>query len=310
MRVKTWYPFRETFSEDLCVLPNDGESQYEAFQSIFAQIMSATFGPGKKATADTSPYEMLCEKYKIELIFSKTTPDSVGPEKHIIWYAPGKVTHYIANVNGKDMNPYDKLQAVDTQGFCQMFAFFLAKGDTAGFKDADQSKTIGVENFNILVHNTQTCLKKALASIEDDPKILERFGEFFLKIMKAKREQRGIKKGTTFAEYIRDFKKINESENYVKAYIYDNPLRGYSDGKPRLPLWFLPEHEAPNYLGKPHSYEYPRAARSASRSAAASAAPRARSASRSAAPRARSVAASAAPRARSVAPRATRSRRR
>jgi hypothetical protein len=295
MRVKTWYPFPETFREDLCVLPNDGESQYEAFQSIFAQIMSATYGPlknGKKATADTSPYEMLCEKYGIELIFSEKTPGVVGPEKRIIWYAPGKVTHYIANVDGKDMNPYDKLQAVNTQGFCQMFAFFLAKGDTAGFKEADQTKTISVENFNILVHNTQTCFNKAMTYLEGDPNILERFEEFFKKLRKANREQRGIKKGTTFAEYIRDFKKINESDNCVKAYIYDNPLRGYSDGKPRLALWFLPNHEAPNYVGKPHSYDYPRAARSASRSVA----PRARSV----APRARSVA----PRARSVAPRA------
>ena len=292
MRVKTWYPFPETFREDLCVLPNDGESQYEAFQSIFAQIMSATYGPSKKATADTSPYEMLCEKYGIDLIFSERTPGVVGPEKRIIWYAPGKVTHYIANVDGKDMNPYDKLQAVNTQGFCQMFAFFLAKGDTAGFKEADQTKTISVENFNILVHNTQTCFNKAMTYLEGDPKILERFEEFFKKLMKAKRDQRGIKKGTTFAEYIRDFKKINESDNCVKAYIYDNPLRGYSDGKPRLALWFLPNYDAPNYVGKPHSYDYPRGARSASRSVA----PRARSV----APRARSVA----PRARSVAPRA------
>uniref|UniRef100_A0A6C0K4H5 Uncharacterized protein n=1 Tax=viral metagenome TaxID=1070528 RepID=A0A6C0K4H5_9ZZZZ len=266
MRVKTWYPFPETFNKDLCVLPTDGESQYEAFQSIFAKIMSATFGSEKKVTTNVSPYEMLCEKFGIELIFSNTTPDVVGPEKRIIWYAPGKVTHYIANVNGKEMNPYDKLQAVNTQGFCQMFAFFLAKGDTVGFKNVEQSKMISLENFNILVHNTQTCLKKSLTYIEDDPKILERFGEFFQKVKKASREQLGIKKGISFEEYIRDFKKINESENCVKAYIYDNPLRGYSDGKPRLPLWFLPEHKAPNYSEQPYSYDYPKAAPRASRS--------------------------------------------
>ena len=298
MRVETWYPFREIFDEDLCVLPTDGESQYEAFQSIFAQIMSATYGSGNNIVAHTSPYEMLCEKYGIELIFSKSTPDAAGPEKRIVWYAPGKVTHYVANLDGKDMNPYDKLQPINTQGFCQMFAFFLAKGDTAGFKEADQSKTINVENFNILVHNTQTCLKKALAYLEDDPEILEQFEEFFQKVKKASRAQRGIKKGTKAAEYLRDFKKINESENYVKAYIYDNPLHGYSDGKPRLPLWFLPDYQAPNYSGRPESYEYPRPARSVSR--------RVRSASRSAAGTAvPSVSRSVAARARSVAPRAS-----
>jgi hypothetical protein len=209
MLVKTFYPYDETFSKDLCVLPNDGESQYEAFQSIFAVIMSASFKSSKKKKRKhISPYEMLCKKYKIKLIPSTHTPDIVGPGKRIIWYVPEAETHYIANVDGIEYDPYNELQAINTQGFCQMFAFILAIGDVDGFIPADQTKKINETNFNILAHNTQLCCTKSLLYLESNSEIQAQFEKDFSHLMINERVERGLKEGTTLTQYLNDFKTI------------------------------------------------------------------------------------------------------
>jgi len=257
MLVKTFYPYDETFSKDLCVLPNDGESQYEAFQSIFAVIMSAAFKSSKKnKKKHISPYEMLCKKYKITLIPSTHTPGIAGPGKRIIWYLPEAETHYIANVDGIEYDPYNQLQAINTQGFCQMFAFILAIGDIAGFIPADQTKKINEANFNILAHNTQLCCMKSILYLESNPEIQAQFEKDFSSLMNNERVERGLKEGTTLAQYISDFKKINDHLNCVKAYIYDQPLHGHKDGKPRPDLWFLPHTPPPNFSEEPASFDY------------------------------------------------------
>ena len=257
MLVKTFYPYDETFSKDLCVLPNDGESQYEAFQSIFAVIMSAAFKSSKKKkNKHISPYEMLCKKYKITLIPSTHTPGIAGPGKRIIWYLPESETHYIANVDGIEYDPYNQLQAINTQGFCQMFAFILAIGDIAGFIPADQTKKINEANFNILAHNTQLCCMKSILYLESNPEIQEQFEKDFSSLMNNERVERGLKEGTTLAQYLNDFKKINDHLNCVKAYIYDQPLHGHKDGKPRPDLWFLPHTPPPNFSEQPASFDY------------------------------------------------------
>lgn len=257
MLVKTWFPYDETFSKDLCILPNDGETQYEAFQSIFARIMSAQLKPSKKKkNKHISPYEMLCKEYRIILIPSTHPPHTIGHGKRIIWYLPEEETHYIANVDGVGLDPYNGLQATDTQGFCQMFAFLLAIGDTADFTPANQSKKIDMVNFNKLAHNTQTCCAKSIYYVESNPEIQEQFEKDFFHLMEEERIEKGIKQGTTCAQYLSDFKKINESLDSVKAYIYDLPLRGYKDLKPRSPLWFLPQYPEQDYVGEPASFEY------------------------------------------------------
>jgi hypothetical protein len=256
MLVKTFYPYDDTFSKDLCVLPNDGESQYEAFQSIFAVIMSAALKSSKKKNKPISPYEMLCKKFKITLIPSTHTPDIVGPGKRIIWYLPEAETHYIANVDGIQYDPYNQLQAINTQGFCQMFAFILAIGDVDGFIPADQSKKINETNFNILAHNTQLCCTKSLLYLESNSEIQEQFEKDFARLMNNERVERGIKEGTTLTQYLNDFKTINEHLACVKAYIYDQPLYGHKDGKPRPDLWFLPDTPPPNFSEEPASFDY------------------------------------------------------
>ena len=199
---------------------------------------------------------MLCKKYKITLIPSTHTPDIIGPEKRIIWYLPEAETHYIANVDGVELDPYNGLQAINTQGFCQMFAFILAIGDTDGFIPADQSKKIDETNFNILARNTQLCCTKSILYLESNSEILQQFDKDFSRLMKKERVERGVKGGTTLTQYLNDFKKINDRLTYVNAYIYDQPLYGHKDAKPRPDLWFLPHTPPPNYSEEPTSFNY------------------------------------------------------
>ena len=257
MLVKTFYHYDETFSKDLCVLPNDGESQYEAFQSIFAVIMSAAFKSSKKKkNKHITPYEMLCKKYKIKLIPSTHRPAVIGPGKRIIWYLPEAETHYIANVDGIEYDPYNQLQAIDTQGFCQMFAFILAIGDVDGFIPADQTKKINETNFNILANNTQLCCTKSILYLESNSEIQAQFEKDFSHLMINERVERGLKEGTTLTQYLNDFKRINDRLTCVKAYIYDQPLYGHKDGNPRPELWFLPNTPPPNFSEGPTSFDY------------------------------------------------------
>jgi len=270
MQAVTWYPFPQTFNPQLCVIPNDGESQYEAFQAIFARIMSAKYDDKtikkkkilrKKLTkpANPSPYELLCYKNKIELVPVEigSVPDPITHHPRFIFYDGADTTHYQAMVNGTVRNPYEKLQVKNSQGFCQMFAFFLATDNVTGFQEADQSRKIDVTNFTILANNTQACLRKTLSIIRSDPEVLARFAEFFNNDIISTEETRiglGVKLGTTYDRYLNEFEAINEDVNYVKAYIYDLPLLGWKPMTPRPALWFLPDVIGPTFIENPPEF--------------------------------------------------------
>jgi hypothetical protein len=263
MQAITWYPFPQTFNSKLCVIPDsgEGESQYEAFQAIFADIMSATYDTKtvkkrrekkRDVIAYESPYEMLCRKNGVKLIPSNTRPPA-QPGK-VIFYNDASTTHYIAMVDGEVRNPYENLQSYNTQGYCQMFAFFLATGDLTGFSPADQTHKIDKNNFKILAANTQSCLRKTLTIIASDSELVTRFSEFFNNnIMRTEelRKQFGVRPGTTYDKYLNEFYNINEDLNYVMSYLYDNPLVGWKEQTPRPDLWFLPDVASPTFQGDP-----------------------------------------------------------
>jgi hypothetical protein len=245
MAAKSWYPV----NLQLCVLPTDGESQYEAFQSIFASIMFGQYG---KNRLPESPYEILCRKHGINLIASKNKPNPDIAGAKAIFFNPEGVTHYKALVNGQEVDPYINLQPANTQGFCQMFAFFLTIQDLNGFIPANQSKKIDIQTFNILCHNTKTCFDKIIP-LFSDAEVMTRFAEYFNHIMSqpAQLKHYGIRPGTTHMTYLNEFAAINNDVNSVKSYIYDQPLIGYAQGVPKFELWFLPDVKPPTYKGNP-----------------------------------------------------------
>ena len=261
-----FYPY----DASLCVIPsNGGESQYEAFQSVLAHIMSSReVLPTDKSMY--SPYELACEKYKIilksvkkkktnisEKWFNKnTTKISTYPKRLIYFTSSNKdlSTHYIGleqNENDKLIkhDPYQSVQAIDTEGFCQMFAFFLLI-DPIGFVDVDQSKQINVEEFNKLCYNTQLCFTKFYRLLKDNKDdILAKFKKEFDEI---NFEYYGIKPGTTCETYLTDFQKLNDKITAVKYYIYDQPLNGWEQLVKKVELWdsFVLPKEASNVGGK------------------------------------------------------------
>jgi hypothetical protein len=235
-------PYETNYS--LCVLPSDPktiESQYEAFQSIFAKIMG---GREQNDTGPKRPYEVLCDIAHIRLGMSDSKPQGLAVNSRTIFFKkPFRgSTHYRAvTVNGEVKDPYTLYQAKDTQGFCQMFAFFLAIGDEAGFQIVDQTKKIDNPNFDKLWQNTNLCFTKCVPIIAR-PDIYPLFEQEFNTIMTSidpneNAAYYGIKPGTTVDKYLNDFITINGNAKAVKFYIYDLPLVGYKVGAPKQNIW-------------------------------------------------------------------------
>jgi len=238
--------------ESLCVQPNatPPEAQYEAFQSIFADIMYASYPPQLIDTSLMTTYELLCYKYNIILVDlsgesvanlkKKMREYNIDPNSKVIFFNPTGTTHYIAYINGNKLNPYDFYQVKGSQGFCQTFAFFLATSDTDDFIVVDQNSKIDEDNFNKLALNTQICATKIFDILDNDLDIMEKFKEQFNSIYNnpKSRKKYGIKVGTTCEQYLHDFRWINSDLNSVRDYIYDLDLQGWPKKKPKDELWF------------------------------------------------------------------------
>jgi hypothetical protein len=225
MASKTFrFPFDKSKSVLQSFIKNE-ESQYEAFQSVLANIMSAHFPP-LTTRADVSvmtPYEFLCYTNKIPLQATSSCPEGYTG----IIFEEAEVTHYKSCKNGKVGNPYDLYQANLTQGFCQMFAFFIYMGDISDFTPVgDQSKIITEDQFWKLVSNTYRCGLKTIDLIMGNAKLFARFQADFNEYMKDDlwRIEKGIKLGTTARRYLEDFRKF--TLNDVAYYILDQQLGG------------------------------------------------------------------------------------
>ena len=143
----------------------------------------------------------------------------------IIFYKPSSCTHYKSLLNNKVFDPYDLYQAKKTQGFCQMFAYFITVNDKSEFKEVGKQTTaepVNIDKFNKLAHNTQACAIKTIDLIESNPDIMKLFKLYFND--EKKDPNKGIKKRTTCDKYLKDFRLINEQIDMVKDYIMDNPL--------------------------------------------------------------------------------------
>ena len=220
----------------LCIFPTDNESQYEAFQAIIADIMYANFPP-ETSESKMSAYELLCQINDIKLITPTPTQNDKKKYDKIIYFSGKATTHYKGFRNKTILDPYYFYQAEKTQGFCQLFAYFLVMEETNGFKLVDQTRKIDVENFNKLAHNTQLCAKKFLELLDTNSLIKERFKMYFEYNVKQPKyiKKHGIKEGTSCDTFLSDFENINDDLNNVKHYIYDQPLKGGND---KSDLWF------------------------------------------------------------------------
>jgi hypothetical protein len=260
------YPFY--VDEDLCVTPSrhytdskvESESQYEAFQSIFAKLMAG------QSIVETNrekmnAYELLCYNAGIALLPNEQKCNTKKPRA--IQFQPNKVTHYQAcllitdnkgNKKSKKYDPYDSYQYAGSQGFCQMFAYFIAKGDTAEFINYRNGKPIAelikeintppfnLESYNALITNTYICGQKSIDAVRNNSSVLQAFTIGFDSIYADERSRKyySIKDGTTAIQYLDQFYSL--SKDHVAFYIFDRD--GFIKGNGSIPgtlryeLWF------------------------------------------------------------------------
>jgi hypothetical protein len=211
--------------ESLHVQPSltENESQFEAFQAILTLLLNADID---------SPYSLLLKKNNIPL-FLKNSKNSSIHNDGIFYNRPYKgSTHYITKKNGKWFDPYDDYQPKGTQGFCQLFAYFIYKEDVKDFKKVKVNQKVTVSNFSDYAFNSYQCLQKFFQVLKDNPKVMTRLEEKFKTVDK---KMYGIRPRTTARQYLKEFAELPFQA--VLYYIYDNPLKGWKHGAPRPELW-------------------------------------------------------------------------
>lgn len=208
---------------NLDIRPTEGESQFESYQSIIAKIMSADTRQPVHPD-DMSPYEILCAQYGIKLSTRKCN--------NCILFKEEIETHYIAIRNNKKYDPYQYYQAGWTQGFCQMYAFFLYIGDTEGFLKLESEVTPYDMDFSFLVQNkyqefvklvvnNYVCLHKIINILKKNYEVRNRFEREYDLIRNDNRSRRkyGIKKAMTLDKFIENLESL--TLNSIVYYIYD-----------------------------------------------------------------------------------------
>jgi len=219
-----------SINSGLCIVPTEGEPQWESFQSILTRILAANVSKIITDPKLMSTYELICSKYGIKLILSRTKPKKGYKQGNkVIFYSKAATTHYKAiTQDNKVRNPYDYFQASGTQGFCQMFAFFLAINSLDGFQQVVQTPVVDLINFNKIASNNYVCCIRTIQLIQSSPEILDRFRAEFNEIMinKDSRTYYGIKSETTPDIFLRDFLVINSDIRNVKYYVFNHALNG------------------------------------------------------------------------------------
>ena len=221
----------------LCVRPTDGETQFEAFQAVFAGIMNV----------ESNCYKRMCVLNDIHLktfagephvaikaiLRDNTIPD--GAKCIICKYSD--CTHYIAYIKGSGiLNPYCYYQPYNTQGFCQTFAFYLAVqyGGTnqnivlPDLESLDPVDSLTKQEFNQYVTNSTLCANAVIDLIMNNRELLELLKiDFDIEKLDKKHD---VTPGSTVGEFLDEFKTISTFD-HVKLYVYDNPFRGKSTAK-------------------------------------------------------------------------------
>ena len=129
-----------------------------------------------------------------------------------------QTTHYKVWKDGQIFDPYKLYQARNTQGFCQMFAWFIATGDTSDFVEVTAQSNMTSEKFHNLALNTQRCAQKAIHLIRMNKEVKEKFNVGF---RNEDKKAKGIAGRTPLDRYLEHFEKINADLRRVQDYLID-----------------------------------------------------------------------------------------
>jgi len=202
----------------LCIYPtepyDEQETQFEAFQSVLARMLSAD---------DGSPYVVLATLYGLNVEeINLEGVDYVLNLPDGVYYRPAYMgsTHYLGVRDGRVYDPYDYFQPPHTQGFCQMFAFFLAVGDVRDFQRVGTQRSTSLATLEKYTHNTYTALRKLLALLDTHRELDMSMRNSFQRLNRA---EYGIR-CRTYDRFKNDLALLTVSD--VRFYIIDNPLPG------------------------------------------------------------------------------------
>ena len=216
---------KSTAAAEQPIIPTEGESVFESYLSILSDIIGTN-----------NIYSKIIENYneanntKIEL--QQTNNDSALPNRKgrgnnldpIIYnYKPRSddSTHYrvykynpFARRKWEIVDPYDLYQKKSSQGFCQMFAFFIATNNTQEFLEK-----IDDNDKDLLTLNTFLCLRKVIDLINSSSSELKNRMKAEFENIKYEESKGIVDKSLTFDDFVSELNKFNISD--IRQYIDD-----------------------------------------------------------------------------------------
>ena len=227
---------KEDFTQGIS--PTEGESRFESYlavltallgtQEIYKNIVDETSDNisiqsvvGKDTLPTTQKNNFNPIIYHYEKSNNNADDDGDDDTHYRVYSYEKNDTSRRGNVfRWKIIDPYDLYQKKNSQGFCQMFAFYIATNNTNGFIDKTKEEELTKKRVKeIHLHNTFVCLQKTLDLMTDtlSPKLLNTMKIEFSDI--AKDAQYGVPKNMKFSDFINDLKAFqkNDLHEYIAS---------------------------------------------------------------------------------------------
>lgn len=201
------------------IKPTEGESVFESYFAILSSLVG-TRNVYQKIVEDSGITRV--EEVKNKNDNPNTSVDDKRPI--IYFFEPRRdgSTHYRVYSFGvhyderkkkrvgkwSTTDPYFLYQKQGSQGFCQMFAYFIATNDTDEFLNKEDQHLDSNELYNLHKHNTFQCLQKTIKLLEVSPTITHLICEQFEHIKYDREVNYGIPAHMTFADFFRDLKRF------------------------------------------------------------------------------------------------------
>ena len=114
-------------------------------------------------------------------------------------------------------DPYSLYQKQKSQGFCQMFAYFIAVNDTTDFINKEYQQEADLKELH--KHNTFMCLKKTIKLLEETNVIKKIISEQFEHIKYDTEVKYGIPDNMKYDDFIIDLKSFEQHDlnNYIES---------------------------------------------------------------------------------------------
>tara|TARA_B100000902_G_scaffold379611_1_gene414099 strand:- start:3880 stop:4701 length:822 start_codon:yes stop_codon:yes gene_type:complete len=221
-------------NRDWSIKPTQGESRFESYLAILTTLLGTD--TIYSTLVDNLPGCVKIEEVKRKNDLPKTNENLSSPV--IYFYKPNGdgTTHYrvyLLETSYDDRkkiyrnkwiinDPYALFQKHSSQGFCQMFAYFIVKNDTNDFinkNDINHHDLNDVDFNETHSYNTFACLKKTLELISDFPNIYDLIEKEFEGLKFEVEGDYGIPKNMPFTKFVNELKafQLDDVNEYIAS---------------------------------------------------------------------------------------------